>query len=148
MSVDLYSRRVLELAAGIERVGHLDQPDGKAHHVSRVCGSEVTVELALTDGAISDIAVQPKACALGQASTAILSAHAIGAKPDEIVQARDGLKAMLKDQGPPPTGRFWELRYLQPVQAYPPRHASTLLAFEAAVSALAQAGALHASAPV
>ncbi|MES1197051.1 MAG: iron-sulfur cluster assembly scaffold protein [Pseudomonadota bacterium] len=138
---DLYHPRILELAADMPHVGHLEHPDGAATKVSRVCGSVVTVELALKDGVVTDIAVDPKACALGQAATAVLAMHAVGATPDEILAARDGLRAMLKEGAQPPQGRFWELRHLEGVKAYPPRHASTMLAFEAAAEALAQAEA-------
>lgn len=136
---DLYHPRILELAADIPYLGRLDSPDGAATKVSRVCGSVVTVELKLKDGVVSEIAVHPKACALGQAATAILAMNAIGATPGEIRHARDALRAMLKENGPPPAGRFWELRHLEGVRAYPPRHASTMLAFDAAVEALEQA---------
>ena len=136
---DLYHPRILELAAGIPHVGRLDAPDGAATKVSRVCGSVVTVEVKLKDGKISDIAVHPKACALGQAATGVLAMNAIGATPQEIREARDGLRAMLKDGAPPPNGRFWELRHLEGVRDYPARHASTMLAFDAACEALDQA---------
>ncbi|MFZ2029106.1 MAG: iron-sulfur cluster assembly scaffold protein [Vitreimonas sp.] len=136
---DLYHQRVLELAADIPHLGRLDQPDGAATKVSRVCGSVVTVELKLKDGKVSDIAVHPKACALGQAATGVLAMHAIGATPTEIREAREGLHAMLKDGAEPPHGRFWELRHLQGVRDYPARHMSTMLAFDAAVDALEQA---------
>lgn len=136
---DLYHGRVLELAADIPRVGRLSAPDGAATKVSRVCGSVVSVELNLKDGVVSDIAVHPKACALGQAATAVLAMHAIGATPAELREARDGLAAMLKQGAPAPTGRFWELRHLEGVRDYPARHASTMLAFDAAVDAAEQA---------
>lgn len=138
---DLYHPRILELAAEIPHVGRLDDPDGAATKVSRVCGSVVTVELKLQDGVVSEIAVHPKACALGQAATGVLAIHAIGATPQEIRAARDGLRAMLKDAAAPPAGRFWELRHLEGVRDYPARHASTMLAFDAAVDALEQANA-------
>jgi NifU-like protein involved in Fe-S cluster formation len=138
---DLYHPRILELAANIPHVGRLDQPDGAATKVSRICGSVVTVELKLKDGVVSDIAVHPKACALGQAATGVLAMNAIGATPAEIRAARDGLSAMLKDGAEPPAGRFWELRHLQGVRDYPPRHTSTMLAFDAAVEAMEQAKA-------
>lgn len=138
---DLYHGRVLELAADIPHIGRLEAPDGAATKVSRVCGSVVTVELKLKDGVVSEIAVHPKACALGQASTAVLAMNAIGAAPAEIREARDSLRAMLKEGGAPPQGRFWELRHLEGVREYPPRHTSTMLAFDAAVDALEQAKA-------
>ncbi len=136
---DLYHPRILELAAAIPHVGRLEAPDGAATKVSRVCGSVVSVELKLKDGLVSDIAVHPKACALGQAATGVLAMHAIGATPEEIIAARDAMRAMLKERAPPPAGRFWELRHLEGVRDYPPRHASTMLAFDAAVEALQQA---------
>lgn len=138
---DLYHGRVMELAADIPHVGRLERADGAATKVSKICGSVVTVELNLKDGVVSQIAVHPKACALGQAATGVLAMNAIGATPDEIRAARDALKAMLKDGATPPTGRFWELRHLEGVRAYPARHASTMLAFDAAVDAVEQARA-------
>jgi NifU-like protein involved in Fe-S cluster formation len=138
---DLYHGRVLELAADIPHVGRLEHPHGAATKVSRVCGSVVSVELKLHEGKVSEIAVLPKACALGQAATGVLALYAIGATPGEIRAARDGLRAMLKEGAAAPGGRFWELRHLEGVRAYPARHASTMLAFDAAVEALEQAKA-------
>ncbi|ABI77768.1 conserved hypothetical protein [Hyphomonas neptunium ATCC 15444] len=144
---ELYHNRILELAAGIAHLGELQSPEGSALKVSRICGSTVQVSLNLDEAGevVTQIAVDPKACALGQASTSILSANAIGATIGEIRSARDALSAMLKSGGPPPEGRFWELRHLEPVADYPPRHASTLLAFEAAVAAIEAALAARAS---
>ena len=141
MVTDLYHNRVLELAADIPNIGHLDAPDGKAHKVSRVCGSEVWVEVDLSeDGTtITEIAVESKACALGAASLSVLSGNAVGATIQEVVGARDALKAMLKEGGDPPKGRFWELRHLSGIADYPQRHQSTMLAFEAAVAAIENA---------
>lgn len=146
----LYHARVLELAADIPHLAPLrplgpGEAQGEALKVSKVCGSTVKVALALKDDVITAIAVEPHACALGQASTAILALNAVGARADDILAARDVLRAMLKDKGAPPSGRFWELRHLEGVRDYPPRHASTLLAFEAAAEAIAQArAAVHA----
>jgi NifU-like protein involved in Fe-S cluster formation len=136
---DLYHPRILELAADMPHVGRLDAPHGAATKVSRICGSVGSVELQLADGKVSAIAVHPKACALGQAATGVLAMNASGSTPAEIRDARDGLRAMLKDGAPPPTGRFWELRHLEGVRDYPARHTSTMLAFDAAVDALDQA---------
>ncbi len=141
MSYDLYSPRVLELAADIPHVGTLVRADAQAHRVSRLCGSEILIQVCLTDGLVSQAAIEPKACALGQASASILMRHIVGASLAEIVEARDQFKAMLKEGGTPPTGRFWELRYLESVKEYPPRHTSALLAFDAAVDAVQAAQA-------
>lgn len=135
---DLYHNRILELAADIPHLGHLDEAHGSATKLARICGSTVRVDVTLSgDGqTITAIAVDPKACALGQAATAILAEHAIGASVEDIRAARDGLHAMLKDGAEPPRGAFWELRHLEGVRDYPPRHASTMLAFEAVLEAI------------
>ena len=132
---DLNSARVLALAANMPRAGRLAAPQGSSEKVSKLCGSRVTVDLVLEDGRVTDFAQDVKACALGQASAAVLGAHVIGASVGELEQARDALKAMLKHGAPPPVGRFADLKALEVVRDYPPRHASTLLAFEAAVDA-------------
>jgi len=137
---ELYHNRVLELAADIPHAGRLADPQGSSLKVSRVCGSTVAVDVTLdAEGRIAEIGVEPKACALGQAATSILASHAIGRSLEEIETARDALKAMLKDGAEPPQGEFWELRHLQPVRDYPPRHTSTMLAFEAAAEAMREA---------
>jgi NifU-like protein involved in Fe-S cluster formation len=136
---DLYSAKVLALAANMPRAGRLAHPQGTAEKVSKLCGSRVLVDVALKDGRVTDFAQEVKACALGQASAAVLGAHVIGATIEELIQARDALKAMLKQGAPPPEGRFADLRALEVVRDYPPRHASTMLAFEAVVEAAGRA---------
>lgn len=139
--MELYHSRVLELAANIGRVGRLPAPHGSATKVSRVCGSTVTVDLVLDGDRVADLAIEAHACALGQAAAAILALQGVGASVSEIIAARDAMRAMLKEGAAPPQGRFWELRHLQGVKDYPPRHASTMLAFDAAVTAAEQARA-------
>lgn len=134
--MELYHARVLELAANIASAKPLAKPQASATRVSRICGSVIRVDLNLAGDIITEIGMDVQACALGQAAAAVLAAHAIGASAAEVRAARDGLEAMLRKGGAPPDGRFWELRHLEGVKEYPPRHTSTLLAFDAAVDAL------------
>ena len=136
---DLYSARILTLVANIPRAGRLPAPDASAEKTAKLCGSRIVVDVRVEDGKVVDFAQDVAACALGQASAAVLGAQVIGATLGEIELARDALRAMLKTNGPPPAGRFAELAVLEPVKDYPARHASTLLAFEAAVEAVRQA---------
>ena len=136
---ELYSNRILALAANMPRAGRLAAPQASAEKIAKLCGSRIVVDLILTDGLVSDFAQEVQACALGQASAAILGANIIGAKVEEIARARDALWAMLKEAGPAPEGRFADLGILAAVKDYPARHASTLLAFDAALAAATQA---------
>ncbi|MFQ5565443.1 MAG: iron-sulfur cluster assembly scaffold protein [Paracoccaceae bacterium] len=135
----LYSQRILALAAEIPRVGRLDHPQGSAMRRSPLCGSTVTVDVALEDGRIADFAQDVKACALGQSSASVLGAHAIGRARNEIEAARDQLKAMIKADGPAPDAPFEELEVLRPARDYKNRHASILLAWEATLAAMDEA---------
>ena len=136
---ELYSARILKLVAEIPRAGRLPAPDASSEKVAKLCGSRIIVDVRVKDGRVADFAQEVKACALGQASAAVLGAHVIGASLEEIEMARNALRDMLKADGPPPEGRFAELAVLEAVKDYPARHASTLLAFEAAVEAVRNA---------
>jgi NifU-like protein involved in Fe-S cluster formation len=135
---DIYNRRILELAAGIPHLGRLEHPDASATAHSKLCGSTVTVDINLDDGKVSDFAQDVKACALGQASSSIMGAHVVGSTPEELRALRQTMRAMLKEGGPAPTGRWEDLAVLEPVRDYKARHASTLLTFDAVVDALDQ----------
>ncbi len=136
---ELYSAKLLRLAANLPHAGRLAAPDGTAEKVAKLCGSRVVVDVAIEGDRVVDFAQDVKACALGQASAAVLGAQVIGASLAEIEMARDAFRAMLKAGGEPPEGRFSDLSMLAPVKDYPARHASTLLAFEAAAAAVRQA---------
>lgn len=145
MLSDLYNEKILGFAANIGRLGRLDAPDGTATHRSRLCGSQVTVDVRLEDGRVADFAHDVKACALGQASSAIVAEHVIGATVDELQAAHDAMLAMLSGSAPPPDGRFSDLRFLEPVREHKSRHASTMLTFQATLDA-ARAAASKATA--
>lgn len=136
----LYSDRILKLAANMPRAGRLAAPEGSAERVAKLCGSTVVVDVVLDDqGRVADFAQDVRACALGQACAAIVGEAVIGATLGELETARDQLKAMLKDNGPAPTGRFAGLAILETVRDYPARHASTMIPIEAATQAVRNA---------
>lgn len=143
---DIYNARILEFAGNIPRIGRLEHPQATAKAHSKLCGSTVIVDLCLEDGVVSDYAHDVKACALGQASSSIVARHVIGATPDELREVRKTMRAMLKEGGEPPTGRFEDLKFLEPVREYKARHASTMLVFDAIVDALDQIAAERAGA--
>ena len=136
MADELYSNAVLRLAADIPRIGRLPRPQASVRKVSRLCGSEVEVDIVMQGDRIADMALRVKACALGQAAASILARQIVGASRRELEVARDSLLAMLKQGRPAPRGRFGELAVLEGARAYPARHQSVLLAFEAATEAV------------
>lgn len=137
--VKLYSGRILALAADIPHLGRLDAPQASVKKRSPLCGSTVTVDLVMKDGQVSDYAQDVKACALGQAAASVVGAAILGATRAQIDDARDQLKAMLKQDGPAPAAPFDGLEVLRPAQDYKNRHASILLTLDAAAEAVCQA---------
>lgn len=134
---DLYSEKILEIAANQPIPGRLANPGASARRVSRVCGSSIEVDVALTDGVISGYGHTISACALGQTSAAIVASRIVGTPAEELRLVRTQMYAMLKANGAPPAGERWaDLKYLEPVREYRPRHTSTLLVFDAVVDAL------------
>lgn len=134
--IKLYSGRILALAADLPHTTRLDAPDGTAKKRSPLCGSTVTVDVALTDGKISGYAQDVKACALGQAAASVVGSAIIGLEPVQIKAGRDELHAMLKADGPVPAAPFEGLEVLEPAKDYKNRHASILLAFDATLAAI------------
>jgi NifU-like protein involved in Fe-S cluster formation len=133
---DLYSEKILEIAANQPIPGRLATPGATARRVSRVCGSTIEVDVSVQDGVITGYGHNISACALGQTSAAIVAKNIVGATPDDVRRVRNEMHAMLKANGAPPSGRWDDLKYLQPVKDYKPRHTSTLLVFDAVVEAL------------
>ncbi len=138
---DIYNKQILRFAGTIPRLGRLDRPDASATAHSRLCGSTVTIDLKLDGEVVSDFAHDVKACALGQASSSIMAANILGARAEELRAVRQTMLKMLKENGPPPEGRFADLKFLEPVRDYKARHASTMLTFDAVVDALDQIAA-------
>lgn len=131
----LYSQRILALAVDIPHLGRLADAEVSVKRRSPLCGSTVTVDLRLAEGRIVAFGQDVKACALGQASAAILGARVIGRSRAEIARARDQLRAMLKSEGPVPEAPFEEYEVLLPARDYRNRHASIMLALEATLEA-------------
>lgn len=135
--IDLYSTRILALAAELPRASRLDAPDGTATARAPLCGSTVTVDIATAGGRITDYAANVKACALGQAAASVVARTIKDTTIDEVVAARDALRSMLQHNGAAPAAPFEELEVLRAAQPFSNRHASILLALDAAVEALA-----------
>ncbi len=131
----LYTRDILRLAGAISRVGRLEHADGAATRTSRVCGSSMTVEVALEGGRIADYAQQVRACAFGQASAALFAEAALGRTAEEIETGRSQIAAFLGG-GAPPSGVWSAFARLEPVRAVTARHGAVLLPFETTLAAL------------
>jgi len=142
---DIYNPRILEYAANIPRAVRLDQPQGSATAHSKLCGSTVTVDLSMDGDVVTDYGQTVKACLLGQAASSIMARNIVGSTADELRDVGDRMRKMLKEDGPPPNGKWTDLEVLEPVRDFKARHASTLLVFDAVEEAIADIEAARAT---
>lgn len=138
MTAPLYNAEILRLAASIPFHQRLAAPMASSERRSPVCGSRVTVDVALDgDGRVERLGLLVRACALGQASAALMAAAAVGRSAAELAATRDALTAWLAGAGSPPD---WPgLHLFAPALPHSARHPSIRLAFEAVAEAAAQA---------
>jgi NifU-like protein involved in Fe-S cluster formation len=135
---DIYSQRILELAAAMPRTARLEAPQATATAHSKLCGSTVTIDLTMEDDVVSDYGQSVKACLLGQSSASVMGREIIGSSAEELRAVGAAMRKMLKQGGPPPEGKWGDLAVLEPVRDYRARHASTLLVFDAVEDAIAK----------
>ncbi|MDB5686629.1 MAG: iron-sulfur cluster assembly scaffold protein [Rhizorhabdus sp.] len=139
MSAALYNSTILRLATSIPHQTRLDQPQASVAKRSPICGSRVTVDVTIgPDGRLAELGQEVRACALGQASAALMAEHAIGRTPTELAIARDALAAFLAGTRGDP-GDWPGLEIFGPAIPHSARHPSIRLAFEAVAEAAQQA---------
>lgn len=136
--INLYSSKILALAADISRTDRLESPMASVKKRSPLCGSSVTVDLNVENGVVTGYGQDVKACALGQAAASVLGEAIIGTRVEQIITARDEMTAMLKQNGPVPSAPFEGLAVMEPARDFKNRHASILLALDASVEAITQ----------
>ena len=128
---DIYSLRILELAAALPRTARLAAPQATAKAHSKLCGSTVAVDLAMEGDVVSNYGQSVKACLLGQSAASVMGREIVGSRAEELRAVGAAMRKMLKEGGPPPEGRWADLAVLEPVRDYKARHPSTLLVFDA-----------------
>jgi NifU-like protein involved in Fe-S cluster formation len=148
MSEALYNREILRLAASTADAARLSHPQGSALRVSPVCGSKVTADVDLdAAGRIARFGQEVRACALGQASAALVAASIIGKQRAELAEARTQLAEWLAGRSEAEPG--WPgMTIFAPARPHRARHPSILLALDAAIAAADAASTSAADAAV
>ncbi|MES2905416.1 MAG: iron-sulfur cluster assembly scaffold protein [Pseudomonadota bacterium] len=137
---EIYTTSILDLCADIPHTGRLENPDGTATKQAKLCGSSITVDIKMDNDHVSAFAQDVEACdALGKATASLFARHVIGKTYDELKMLRDQMHAMLKENGPPPSGEWKDFALFESVRAYPARQDSTLLVFDATLAAIENA---------
>ncbi|MFM7404856.1 MAG: iron-sulfur cluster assembly scaffold protein [Erythrobacter sp.] len=139
VSAKLYSPALLGLAIRLAEFPLTDDFPLRAEARSRSCGSSIAIGLGLGDeGLVSGVGMHVSACAIGQASAALLAQSIGGRSPESIALASEGLAAWLAGEGNLP---LWpDIAALVPARDHPGRHGALLLPWKAACEALSSRG--------
>lgn len=131
----LYTPAMLALAAGLADFPLTEALPLRAEGRSRTCGSTLALGLALGDGErIEGIGLRISACAVGQASAALLAQGCAGRPASAILAGHVAIAAWLEGACELPD---WPgLAVLAPVRDHTGRHGALLLPWTTACEAL------------
>ncbi|MEL7188090.1 MAG: iron-sulfur cluster assembly scaffold protein [Pseudomonadota bacterium] len=131
----LYTPRLLGLAASLYEIPFDSAALYKGQARSKTCGSSIDISLSLNaDGTISKVGMAVKACAIGQASAAILAGGARGRSGKELLAVFREIEAWLQSTGSLPD---WpEFDALEPALPHAGRHGALLIPWRAINDAL------------
>jgi NifU-like protein involved in Fe-S cluster formation len=131
----LYTPELLALATGLAEFPLTDDLPLRAEARSRSCGSVIALGLALDDdGLVAGVGMKVSACAIGQASAALLARWVRGNNPGTVRLTAKALEEWLAGEGDLPS---WPgIEALVPARAHPGRHGALLLPWTAASKAL------------
>lgn len=135
----LYTTDILRLAISIPFLGRLENPHGTSERRSPLCGSKICVDVVLDEsGRVLSIGQTVSACALGQASAALMAKGVGGKSVADLEAISAALAAWLAGQGEMPS--YWEgLDVFIPALSHTARHGAICLPFEAVAEAAAKA---------
>ena len=137
-SAALYNAEVLGLATSLADYPMTDDLPLRGSARAVTCGSTIELGLAIdAAGVITEVGMRAQACAIGQAAAAIFAANVHGKDRRELEVALAKLEQWLA------AGDLPDWRGVAAIAAardYPARHGAILLAWRAALVALATPG--------
>lgn len=131
----LYTPDLLSLATQLARFPLSDEFSFWAQERSRTCGS--TIELGVAHdrlGLVSGVGLKVSACAIGQASAAIMAMHLVGTKADQAITMEPAIAAWLVGEGTLPDWPGFDA--LAPALPHKGRHDALILPWRALSRAL------------
>ena len=136
---DLYNKKILQLASGLNKNINISNPDGNAMLRSPVCGSSITIDIKMNDDVICAYGHKVRACTLGQAAAAIMMANAIGKSKLQLLKLQSQVHSMLNGGDDLPDGCWSGLNILQSASKFKTRHGSIMLPFNTIIIAIEMA---------
>ena len=143
---ELYREVILDHYRTPRNQGRIENADATAQGVNPLCGDEITIDLALSNGVVTDIAVQGQGCSISQASASMMTEAVKGKTREEIADlvARFRKMMSLDDSDDPgldperPGSVLGDIEALQGVRKYPVRIKCASLGWNTLLEALGE----------
>jgi nitrogen fixation NifU-like protein len=138
---DLYREIILDHYRTPRNRGELDPPAVRVEGFNPLCGDEIVVYLAVTDGVVTDIKLTGQGCSISQASSSLMSAAVKGKSVDEARAVIGTFKDLMMgpsatEPTPSELRKLGELAALAGVVKFPVRIKCATLAWNTLTQAL------------
>jgi len=125
---ELYRQVILDHYRHPRHAGHIQDADATAEGQNPLCGDEVTIELRIEGGTVTDAAVRGRGCSISQASGSMMADKIVGLTTDEVDELVHRVKRLLDiEPGDPgvdperPGAALGDLEALAGVRRFPVR---------------------------
>jgi nitrogen fixation NifU-like protein len=125
---ELYRQVILDHYRSPRHSGHIEGADATAEGQNPLCGDEVTVELRIEEGAVTDAAVRGRGCSISQASGSMMADKIVGLSLEDVDELVHRVKRLLNiEPGDPgvdperPGAALGDLEALAGVRRFPVR---------------------------
>jgi nitrogen fixation protein NifU and related proteins len=95
----LYQEVILDHYKRPHHKGLSEQKDIQVHHVNPSCGDEVTLNLSISGGVVTDISWDGVGCSISQASTSIMTDLVIGQTVARAYTILDNFSELMASKG-------------------------------------------------
>ena len=95
----LYQQIILDHYKNPHHRGLPDTFDAEVHHVNPTCGDEVTLRLAIRDGAVAEIGWEGEGCSISQAATSVMSDLVAGKPVEDVLALERRFLDLMQSQG-------------------------------------------------
>jgi nitrogen fixation NifU-like protein len=135
---DLYKEIIIDHYRNPRHRGRLPQPDVTEEGYNPLCGDEVTVDLAVRNRRIEDIAFRGGGCSISQASASMMTEAVAGKSVDEAQRLIDVFTEVMRGSDDFDPEELGDLEAMTGVRKFPVRVKCATLAWHTLAEALAR----------
>jgi nitrogen fixation NifU-like protein len=138
---DLYKEIILDHYRNPRHRGSLTDPSASHEGLNPLCGDEVTVDIAVRDGGIADIAYRGSGCSISQSSASMMTEAVEGKRVDEARALIGSFTEMMRGSDDVDPEALGDLEAMAGVRKFPVRVKCATLAWHTLEEALDEATA-------